>query len=177
MHAVLLSLLVVAVGEQPTLEPVPEQTTTVVQGGTYLEGSECCPTDMGSGRACHGRGPGDCCVYDWWGPMPQTCYAPRFGCYPGNNRHMHRYPAFHGYYYRSPYNYRHLFDYPWHAAPHEPMGFFTYQVDEEGQEGMTPTPQQDLLPGDMLEPQPAPPRPADGGQAAATPETTWSLID
>jgi hypothetical protein len=59
--------------------------------------------------------------------MPQTCYAPRFGCYPGNNRHMHRYPAFHGYYYRKPYNYRHLFDYPWHARPHEPQGFFAGQ--------------------------------------------------
>jgi hypothetical protein len=38
---------------------------------------------------------------------------------------MHRYPAFHGYYYRAPYNYRHVFEYPWHAAPHEPQDFFT----------------------------------------------------
>jgi hypothetical protein len=63
------------------------------------------------------------CLRDWFGPMPQTCYTPRFGCYPGNGRHMHRYPAFHGYYYRKPYNYRMAFDYPWHAAPHEPQGY------------------------------------------------------
>ena len=53
--------------------------------------------------------------------MPQSCYDPRYGCYPGNNRHMHRYPAFHGTFYRSPYNYRHLYDYPWHAQPHDPV--------------------------------------------------------
>lgn len=60
---------------------------------------------------------------DWFGPMPQTCYQPRFGCYPGNPRTIHRYPAFHGYYYRAPYNYRHYFEYPWHAQPHEPQAF------------------------------------------------------
>jgi hypothetical protein len=64
------------------------------------------------------------------GPMPQTCYAPRYGCYSGNNRHMHRYPAFHGTYYRSPYNYRTYFDYPWHAGLHEPTSLFSYNVEE-----------------------------------------------
>lgn len=63
------------------------------------------------------------------GPMPQTCYAPRYGCYPGNERHMHRYPAFHGYYYRRPYNYRHLFEYPWHAEMHEPTSLFAYNTE------------------------------------------------
>ena len=53
--------------------------------------------------------------------MPQSCYDPRFGCYPGNNRHLHRYPAFHGAFYRAPYNYRQVFEYPWHAEPHEPQ--------------------------------------------------------
>src|SRR4051812_39245643 len=53
----------------------------------------------------------------WWGMMPQTCYEPPFGCYPGT-RHMNRYPAFHGTYYRDPYNYRNYFDYPWHAELH-----------------------------------------------------------
>ena len=43
--------------------------------------------------------------------MPQTCYDPTFGCYQGS-RHMHRYPAFHGTFYRRPYNYRNLFDEP-----------------------------------------------------------------
>ncbi|WP_347245987.1 hypothetical protein [Thermogutta sp.] len=60
-------------------------------------------------------------IVDWFGPMPQTCYQPRFGCYPGNPRTIHRYPAFHGSYYRNPYNYRHLFEYPWHAQPNEPQ--------------------------------------------------------
>jgi hypothetical protein len=41
---------------------------------------------------------------------------------------MRGYPAFHGYYYRQPYNYRHVFDYPWHATPHKPQGFFSYEV-------------------------------------------------
>lgn len=52
--------------------------------------------------------------------MPQTCYDPRFGCYPGNNRSLHRLPAFHGTFYRHPYNYRQLMEYPWHATPHAP---------------------------------------------------------
>lgn len=62
-----------------------------------------------------------------WGPMPQTCYDPAYGCYPGS-RHMNRYPAFHGTYYRRPYNYRNVFDYPWHAELHEPTSFFSYHV-------------------------------------------------
>ncbi len=57
----------------------------------------------------------------WFQPMPQTCYGPHFGCYPGNNRDIHRYPAFHGYYYRQAYNYRPLYEYPWQADPHEPL--------------------------------------------------------
>jgi hypothetical protein len=63
--------------------------------------------------------------------MPQTCYAPRFGCYSGNDRFTHRYPAFHGTYYRRPYNYRNEFDYPWHAGLHEPTSLFSYNVEEE----------------------------------------------
>lgn len=71
------------------------------------------------------------CWKTFWGPEPQTCYAPRFGCYPGNNRFMHRYPAFHGYHYRRPYNYRNVFDYPWHAELHEPTSHFSYNVLDE----------------------------------------------
>lgn len=66
---------------------------------------------------------GGSCVCDWLGPMPQTCYGPRYGCYPGHNRYINRYPAFHGSYYRQPYNYQHWFEYPWHAAPHEPLPY------------------------------------------------------
>lgn len=61
------------------------------------------------------------------GPMPQSCYNPSFGCYP-STRFMHRYPAFHGNYYRQAYNYRHYFDYPWHAGLHEPTSHFSYNV-------------------------------------------------
>ncbi|MCI0359412.1 MAG: hypothetical protein L0211_13120 [Planctomycetaceae bacterium] len=64
---------------------------------------------------------------DWLGPMPQSCYNPSFGCY-ASTRFMHRYPAFHGYYYRSAYNYRHYFDYPWHAGLHEPTSHFSYNT-------------------------------------------------
>ena len=113
MHATLLTLLLAA-GAQGQTGTVQISDCTQCNDGF-------CGSDCGYGCESGGCLPG-CC-----GPMPQTCYAPRFGCYPGNNRHMHRYPAFHGYYYRAPYNYRHLFDYPWHATPHEPLGFFTYQ--------------------------------------------------
>ena len=65
-----------------------------------------------------------------WGPMPQTCYDPPYGCYPGT-RHMNRYPAFHAAYYRRPYNYRNVFDYPWHADLHEPTSFYSYNVSGE----------------------------------------------
>ncbi len=82
----------------------------------------------GDGRDSRAR---RCPWRDFWGPEPQTCYAPRFGCYPGNNRFMHRYPAFHGTYYRQAYNYRTLFDYPWHASLHEPTSLFSYGASAE----------------------------------------------
>jgi hypothetical protein len=53
---------------------------------------------------------------------------------------MHRYPAFHGYYYRSAYNYRHYFDYPWHAATHEPTPLYSYQASQTGTAEMMPAP-------------------------------------
>jgi hypothetical protein len=98
--------------------------------------------------------------------MPQTCYAPRFGCYPGNNRHMHRYPAFHGYYYRAPYNYRHYFDYPWHAAPHEPLGFFARPLPEAGSE----TVPEGVVPP---VPPPSPPAPIEGRLSPPSPSVIW----
>ncbi|MEI8375714.1 MAG: hypothetical protein WCJ35_23070 [Planctomycetota bacterium] len=57
----------------------------------------------------------------WWQPMPQTCYTPHFGCYPGNGRDIYRPTAFRGNYYRHAYNYRPLFEYPWQAGMHEPL--------------------------------------------------------
>ncbi len=80
----------------------------------------------------------------WWGMMPQTCYNPKFGCY-GGERHYNRYPAFHGTYYRRPYNYRNVFDYPWHAELHEPVSHFAYTSDVQeggpaGQVGAKPAP-------------------------------------
>lgn len=73
-----------------------------------------------------------------WGLMPQTCYDPPYGCYPGS-RHMNRYPAFHGTYYRRPYNYRNVFDYPWHADLREPTSYFSYNVTgDAGGGGPTP---------------------------------------
>ena len=63
--------------------------------------------------------------------MPQTCYQPRYGCYYSGDRYMNRYPAFHGTYYRRPYNYRNLFEYPWHAGLHEPTSMFSYNVEED----------------------------------------------
>ena len=59
---------------------------------------------------------------------------------------MHRYPAFHGYYYRKPYNYRHYYEYPWHASPHAPQAFFTYGEGMEGQEMLMPTPGIEMAP-------------------------------
>lgn len=66
----------------------------------------------------------------WFGPMPQSCYGPRYGCYGVNQRTVQRYPAFHGYYYRRPYNYRHLFDYKWHVGQHEPSSLFSYRTSQ-----------------------------------------------
>ena len=61
--------------------------------------------------------------------MPQTCYDPPYGCYAGT-RYNQRYPAFHGTYYRSAYNYRAYFDYPWHAEMHEPTSHFSYNTED-----------------------------------------------
>ncbi|MDO4550393.1 MAG: hypothetical protein Q4C96_03980 [Planctomycetia bacterium] len=70
-------------------------------------------------------------VRDWWGPMPQTNYTPRYGCYPGNARTIHRYPAFHGYYYRAPYNYRLYSEFPWHADMAEPQPYPAQVMENE----------------------------------------------
>ena len=96
-------------------------------GGNAISYGDSCDTCDDGGR--HGRHhAGHHC--DWLGPMPQTCYDPSFGCY-ASSRFTNRYPAFHGYYYRNAYNYRHYFDYPWHAGLHEPTSMFSYGVPGE----------------------------------------------
>jgi len=82
---------------------------------------------------CYGgtpRDPNKSCVHcavgwlpDQFRSMPQTCYSPSYGCYPGNGRDIQRYPPFYGTYYRRAYNYRQLQEWPWMAEPHEPVGF------------------------------------------------------
>ena len=140
MHAAVLTLLIVVGADQSTqngtLQPTPDSgyEATETRCGEY---GDCCGDDFG-GLCAMRQHLG--CLRAWCGPMPQTCYAPRFGCYPGNNRCMHRYPAFHGYYYRRAYNYRQAFDYPWHATPHEPMGFFSYEQPVTEQEVPEPVP-------------------------------------
>ena len=97
-------------------------------GGSYAA-ENCDSCDDGGGNDDYRRG------------MPQSCYNPSFGCYP-STRFMHRYPAFHGYYTREAYNYRHYFDYPWHAGLHEPTSHFSYNVPgaAQGESVVPPAP-------------------------------------
>ena len=144
MHAALLTILLIAGADQPAAavagQPAVVPATMVSSCDCSGVGcDECSSGAVGSPGAYVGRS----WFSDRLGPMPQTCYNPRFGCYAGTGRTMHRYPAFHGYYYRSPYNYQHYFEYPWHASPHDPRAFFTY-----GQEMGAP---------EMIEPMPAAP--------------------
>lgn len=101
-------------------------------------GGYCDPCAAGGHHHRHSH---DGFIGSYLGAMPQSCYNPSFGCYP-STRFMHRYPAFHHYYYRAAYNYRHYFDYPWHAGLHEPTSMFSYHVpgDTGGQTIPTPTP-------------------------------------
>ena len=112
-------------------------TVLVLSGGGPGDSAGCvsepCDVCCEDGHGHHGR---HGCLGNWHdghhnhyllGPMPQSCYNPSFGCY-ASTRFMHRYPAFHGYYTRNAYNYRHYFDYPWHAGLHEPTSHFSYNV-------------------------------------------------
>ena len=93
-----------------------------VDAGVYVE-----EMDSPSGHGHHGHLHGSKLHGHCWGPMPQTCYDPPYGCYHGS-RWMQRYPAFHATYYRKAYNYRNYFDYPWHAELHEPTSQWSYHV-------------------------------------------------
>ena len=166
MHSVLLTILVFS-GAQPMAPTADQQpyvapvTAPCEQCGQTGQCDQCGEAGCAS-NGCIARIRQS--IFDHLGPMPQTCYAPRFGCYPGNNRHMHRYPAFHGTYYREPYNYRNYFDYPWHAEPHEPMGYFTYQQrDPSMDEELQPIPADAQAPAVVAPPAvPVPPAPPVG---------------
>lgn len=131
MNAVLLSLLATLGGTDGAEYTVSD--ATVGQGEVVYASpdSDCTARNAGRRGGHHGHcGKGHAPRGGWFGMMPQTCYNPTFGCYDGN-RHNHRYPAFHGTFYRRPYNYRNLFDYPWHADLHEPTSHFAYNVQEQ----------------------------------------------
>lgn len=104
----------------------------------HEEAAACQTCDAGHhGHHKHGPligKPGTCL-----GAMPQSCYQPAFGCYPGT-RFMNRYPAFHQTYYRQSYNYRNYFDYPWHAEMHEPTSHFSFHTQGQDGSGMHPAP-------------------------------------
>ena len=166
MHAALLTVLVIAGTEPPALivagDSTPPTTAMISSSGCSECGDVAC-TGCGSGAVgSYGRQGGTSWYRDWFGPMPQTCYGPRYGCYPGGSRTINRYPAFHGYYYRKPYNYRHYYEYPWHAAPHNPQAFFTFRPEIEGREITVPTPQTNDVPTESA-PSPAPPKPTTQG--------------
>ena len=147
MHAALLTILVVA-GAHPPVQAV-----------------------VGQSAAAAGSSEGRSWFSDWFGPMPQTCYDPRFGCYSGASRRIQRYPAFHGHYYRAPYNYRHYYEYPWHASPHDPQAFFSHGTSIEGQEMIVPTPQLEVAP--PATPVPTPAAPASTSQESQARRHTY----
>jgi hypothetical protein len=130
MHAVLLTVLALAGGDTG----YPMNDHNVAPAGFH---GGC---DSGGGANGRYRQPTFM--------MPQTCYNPKYGCY-GAERHMNRYPAFHGTYYRRPYNYRNVFDYPWHAELHEPTSFFSYHVNAANQQQPAAQP---LMPGAIQHP-------------------------
>ena len=165
MHVALLTVLIITPAQPPAPTPADQPTMAPATDPYITAEDQACDGECGGVAEYGHRG----CLKDWFGPMPQTCYAPRYGCYPGNNRHMRRYPAFHGTYYRSPYNYRQLFDYPWHAAPYEPMPYFLYRTDGGDEEILVPTPAQEgILPGPG-QPLPPPPPPVGAASQARLP--------
>lgn len=174
MHAAVLAVLLAANpgGTAYATDDYSMESTHCDSGAC---GCECGSSCGNGGRCAHLKGRLMARLADpsrraWGRPMPQTCYAPRFGCYPGNNRHMHRYPAFHGTYYRRPYNYRNYFDYPWHAGLHEPTSLFSYGVWDETIRDFEGSPAEILPQGANTSRAPAPtpsqpPRPAEASRA------------
>ena len=147
MHATLLTLLLVSAGEEPPIDG-QRQATRVVEDCDSAGCSHCC------------RPAGRCCfcatgVRRWLPaclrPMCHDCCAPGLHCCPGDNRCLHSYAGFYGHNYRQAYNYRLLFDYPWHSPPHQPRCFFTYQGGAPTVEEIhRPTPEQGAVPSETL---------------------------
>src|SRR5262245_42074840 len=139
MNAILLTMLALGGADAAAFGGGPIGPSSGQQGlyggsvGGYAGECDAC---NGGG---YGHGHGNGCLHDCCGPMPQSCYNPSFGCYP-STRFMNRYPAFHNYYYRSAYNYRHYFDYPWHAGLHEPTSMFSHHVPNENPGMSVPAP-------------------------------------
>ena len=80
---------------------------------------------------------------------------PYFTCYSRHHNWLDCYPGFHEQYYRRPYNYRVLFDYPWHEDLHGPAPPGGYNCGEAWVEsGPSPTPSQ--MPSEMRSPAPPP---------------------
>jgi len=115
MYAALLMAMIVAGAGQAPVTSADELSVAPVQCCTYS------PSDPQRNPDCVCGAVG--WFFDWFKPMPQTCYSPTYGCYPGNGRDIQRYPAFHGTYYRRAYNYRQLYEWPWQAEPHEPIAY------------------------------------------------------
>ncbi|MGA2035957.1 MAG: hypothetical protein ABSG68_27220 [Thermoguttaceae bacterium] len=158
MQALLIAVFCVVGAEQPPYGVAGPQEEAIVDPsqaapvpGPAAAGPE---NPMGQGPHGYQQGPPrdpqeGCdrhsffgCIAAWFEPMPQTCYSPRYGCYPGNGRDIQRYPAFHGYYYRRGYNYRTLYEYPWYAQPHDPLAYLPRNRPDPGPAG-----HDELIPG------------------------------
>lgn len=153
MHAALVAMMIVAGGGASPETQVPTVVTAPARVCTQCNAPA-------SRNVCLWDFKGVRLARDWFGPMPQTCYSPRYGCYPGNTRYTHRYPAFHGYSERQAYNYRHYLEYPWHAEPHEPQPFFTYSAPVDGEVVGSETVSEPQTPTEAL-PSPPAPTPAE----------------
>jgi hypothetical protein len=153
MHAVLSAVLLMTAAQ--TNRPEPQHVVTVAAEGGCSRARVPCG-GRAHCRACVAvRSPlATCC----WGHMPQTCCGPWFGCCPGSPCHIHRYSASRGYYYSEAHNYRHLFDYPWHATRYQPPHLFTHHDGQPPSQEQIPTPYPDRQ-NVLFEPLPMAPSP------------------
>ena len=139
MYAVLLTLML-ATSADHVKDPIDIHRTGIPKGYDAVKGpvvrTETTDEHLRLGEGYGGVFPYGARIFHGalhvkFGPMPQSCYLQHYGCYPGSSRGMHRYPAFHGSFYRRPYNYRNVFDYPWQADLHEPIPLVPYDVNNQ----------------------------------------------
>lgn len=73
--------------------------------------------------------------------LVQVYETPYYDCYSLDRKWLDCYPSFHERHYRRPYNYRVLFDYPWHEEPNRGAGYSNTVDDcptaEESPAGVT----------------------------------------